>query len=192
MKKRNQILDYFKEITIVVIGVLIAVSIGNYKEKLDNGKYLRKTLEAIQNEIVTSQSEIDTVLFRHIGLLEKLEADFVENQMTLGEFISNSGGFQIAFVKNISLRFFISNKAELLEYEMIAQLLEIEQTTKILSDKVDRLASFAYDHINENDKEVMVKFTYFLSDVIDSEQSLLESYSEFLEQNQKKLEDNNE
>lgn len=192
MKKRNQILDYFKEITIVVIGVLIAVSIGNYKENLDNKKYLRKTLEAIQNEIRTSQSDVDTVLSRHIGLLEKLEADFVENQMTLGEFISNSGGFQVAFVKNISLRFFISNKAELLEYEMIAHLLEIEQTTKILSDKLDRLASFAYDHINENDKDIMLKFSYLLSDVIDSEQSLLESYSEFLEQNQKKLKNENE
>ena len=192
MKSGNIILDYFKEITVVVIGVLIAVSIGNYKEKLDNEKYLRKTLEAIQNEIVTSQSDIDTVLSRHIGLLEKLEADFIENQMTLGEFVSNSGGFQVAFVKNISLRFFISNKAELLEYGMIAQLLEIEQTTKFLSDKVDRLASFTYDHINKNDKEVMVKFAYLLSDVIESEQSLLESYSEFLEQNQKKLKNENE
>lgn len=192
MKIRSQILDYIKEITIVVIGVLIAVSIGNYKERLDNEKYLKKTLGAIENEIVTSQRDIDTVLSRHIGLLEKLENEFNENQETLGEFVSNSGGFQVAFVKNISLRFFISNKAELLEYEIIAQLLEIEQTTKILSDKYNRLASFAYDHINENDKDVMLKFAYLLSDVIDSEQSLLESYSEFLNQNQKKLKDNNE
>ena len=192
MKKGSAILDYFKEITIVVIGVLIAVSIGNYKENLDNEKYVRKTLEAIQNEIITSQSDIDTVLSKHIGLYEKLEAEFTENQMTLGEFISNSGGFQIAFVKNISLRFFISNKAELVEYEMIAQLSEIEQTTKILSGKIERLGSFAYDHIHENDKDVMLKFAYLLSDVIDSEQSLLESYSEFLAQNQKKLKNENE
>lgn len=192
MKKRSPILDYFKEITIVVIGVLIAVSIGNYKENLNNEKYLRKTLEAIQNEIITSQSDIDTVLSRHIGLLEKLETDFTENQMTLGEFVSNSGGFQITFVKNISLRFFVSNKAELLEYDMIAQLLEIEQITKILSGKYDRLANSAWEDINENDSDVMLKFAYLLSDVIDSEQSLLESYSEFLKQNQKKLENENE
>ena len=120
MKKGNKILDYFKEVTIVVIGVLIAVSIGNYKENLDNKEYLRKTLEAIENEIVTSQVEIDTVLSRHVALLEKLESSDI--RMTLGEFISSSGGFQAALIKNISLRFFISNKAELLEYEIIAQL----------------------------------------------------------------------
>ncbi|MEL6558548.1 MAG: hypothetical protein AAFQ94_10210 [Bacteroidota bacterium] len=190
MKKGNKILDYFKEVTIVVIGVLIAVSIGNYKENLDNKEYLRKTLEAIENEILTSQVEIDTVLSRHMALLEKLESSDI--QMTLGEFISSSGGFQVALIKNISLRFFISNKAELLEYEIIAQLFEIEQSTKILSDKIDRLAGLAYDHINDNDEEVMMKFYYLLSDVIDSEQSLLESYSEFLEQNKKELESKNE
>jgi len=192
MKKRNQILDYIREISIVVIGVLIAVSIGNYKEKIDNENYLSKTLEAIQNEIITSQSDVDTVLSRHIELYEKLETEFSENQMTLGEFIANSGGFQVAYVKNISLRFFISNKAELLEYEIIAQLSEIEQATKILSDKIDRLGSFAYDHVNENDKDVMLKFAYLLSDVIDSEQSLLDAYSEFLEQNKTKLKNKNE
>lgn len=191
MKKGSSILGYFKEVTVVVIGVLIAVSIGNYNENLNNEKYLRKTLEAIQNEIISSQSDIDTVLSRHLGLLESLEANFAENQMTLGEFISNSGGFQVAFVKNISLRFFVSNKAELLEYDMIAQLLEIEQITKILSDKYDRLANSAWEDINENDSEVMLKFAYLLSDVIDSEQALLDSYSEFLVQNQKKLKDEN-
>ena len=111
MKRGNQILDYFKEITIVVIGVLIAVSVGNYKERLDNGKYLRKTLTAIEKEVTTSQSDIDTVLSRHIGLYKKLENEFGQNEQTLGAFISSSGGFQVAPIKNISLRFFISNKA---------------------------------------------------------------------------------
>ena len=171
----------------MVIGVLIAVSLGNYKERLDNREYLRKTLRAIENEATSSQSDIDTVLSRHIALYEKLENEFGENEQTLGEFISSSGGFQVATIKNISLRFFISNKAELLEFEIISQLLDIELKTNILSDKVDRLADFVYDHISENDEEVIIKFTYLLSDVIESEQSLLESYSEFLEENKMDL-----
>ncbi len=189
MKKRNQILSFFKEITIVVIGVLIAVSVGNYKERLDNREYLKKTLTAIENEVTLSQSEVDSVLSKHISLYEKLENEFSENEQTLGDFISSSGGFQVATIKNISLRFFISNKADLLKFEIISQLLDIELKTTILSDKIDRLADFVYDHINENNQEVVVKFTFLLSDVIDSEQSLLESYSEFLEENQKDLRD---
>ncbi len=189
MKKRNQILNYFKEITIVVIGVLVAVSLGNYKERLDNREYLRKTLTAIENEVTISQMDVDTVLSRHIKLYEKLENEFGENEQTLGDFISSSGGFQVAIIKNISLRFFISNKAELLKFEIISQLLDIELKTNLLSSKFDRLAGFVYDHINENDQEVIVKFTYLLLDVIDGEQSLLESYSELLKENQKDLKD---
>lgn len=192
MKKGSQLLDYFKDVTIVVIGVLIAVSVGNYKERLDDREYLRTTLAAIENEVTTSQGDLEMVLARHVALYEKLESEFGENEQTLGEFISRSGGFQVAGIQNISLRFFISNKAELLQFEIISQLLNIELNTNILSDKLDRLANFVYDHVNENNEEVMVKFTYLLTDVIDSEQTLISSYSEFLEVNQMDLRDKSE
>lgn len=192
MKKRNQILGYLKEITIVVIGVLIAVSIGNYKEKLDNDAYLQKTLKAIESEVLSSQVDLDTVLSSHIDLYGKLEHEFGENEQTLGEFLLRSGGFKAAAIKNISLRFFISNKAELLEFDIISQLLDIETSTDLLSNKIDRLANFVYDHINDTNEDVMIQFTYLLSDVIDNEQTLLESYSNFLSENRIYLQEKSE
>lgn len=183
MKKKNQILDFFKEITIVVIGVLIAVTIGNYKENLDNQAYLKKTLLAIDNEITTGQREIDTVLVKHLKLFEILENQYEENEQTIGEFVSSNGGFQAASIKNISLRFFISNKAELLEFELISQLLDIELKTTLLNDKIERFTNFAYDNVNSNDKQVFMKFGYLFADVIDGEKTLLQSYGKFLDEN---------
>lgn len=187
MKKRNRAVYFFQETAIVVIGVLIAVSIGNYKEKLNNQKYLEKTLLAIEKEIEMSQPEVDTVLTRHIMLLERLESEIGGNEQTLGAFIASSGGFQIASVKNVSLRFFVSNKAELLEFGLISQLLEIELKTNLLSDKCNRLADFAYEYLNDSSDEAKIKFAYFLADVIDGEQSLLESYTDFLDRNKNDL-----
>lgn len=66
MEKKSRIPYILQEIAIVVIGVLIAVSIGNYKEKYDNEKYVEKTLRAIKKEVELSQIEVDTVLNRHI------------------------------------------------------------------------------------------------------------------------------
>lgn len=192
MKKGSQILGYLKEISIVVIGVLIAVSIGNYKEKLDNKAYLQKTLKAVQSEVLSSQVDLDTVLQSHIDLYGKLEHEFGEKEQTLGEFLLSSGGFKAAAIKNISLRFFISNKAELLEFEIISQLLDIETSTNLLSSKIDRLANFVYDHINDNSEDVMIQFTYLLADVIDNEQTLLESYANFLSENQQYLKEKSE
>ena len=183
MKKTEHILNFLKEISIVVIGVVIAVSIGNYKENKDNEKYIEKTLLAIENEIKLSQIEIDTVLNRHIKLYEILENEIGENEQRLGELISSSGGFQVASIKNVSLRFFISNKAELLEFQLISQLLDIELKSEMLSDKIKLLSDFGYDNVNDGNDEVKIKFAYLLANVIDGEQTLLESYSSFLEEN---------
>ena len=186
MKKRSRIVYFLQEIVIVAIGILIAVSIGDYKENTDNEKYIEKTLLAIENEINLSQVELDTVLNKHLKLIEILEnkiEDNEGNEETLAELLMNSGGLQVASIKNVSLRFFISNKAELLEFQLISQLLDIELATNMLSDKLKRLADFSYDNLTSNNEEVKLKFAYFLSDVIDGEQTLLESYSSFLEKN---------
>ena len=159
MEKKSRIPYILQEIAIVVIGVLIAVSIGNYKEKYDNEKYVEKTLRAIKKEVELSQIEVDTVLNRHIQLYRALENDLGNEEQTLGELVSSSGGFQIASTKNVSLRFFVSNKAELLEFQLISQLLDIELKTDMLSDKIKLMGDFAYDNVNHGNADVKIKFT---------------------------------
>ena len=194
MKKRSQILSFLREIAIVVIGVLIAVSVGNYKERKDNEKYIEKTLLAIENEIRLSNNEVDTVLKKHVKLFEILEEQIDKEEQTLGELVLSAGGFQVASIQNVSLRFFVYNKAELLDFKLISQLLDIELQTNLLSDKLKRLTDFAYEHVNDKEEEVMVKFAYLLANVIDREQTLLESYSDFLalEENKKYLKEGTE
>lgn len=187
MKQKRGILYFLQETAIVVIGVLIAVSIGNYKEKVDNEKYIEKTLLAIENEIKDSQPDLDTVYNRHLQLFEilrdKLEgSEPIDPELTLGELISSSGGFQVAFIKNVSLRFFINNKAELLEFDLISQLLEIETQSDLLKVKTARLTDYTYENIDKGGEEVILKFAYFLSNILDSEQTLLESYANFLKE----------
>ena len=113
-----------------------------------------------------------------------LERNSIEKEQTIGEILYQLGGFQVASIKNISFRFFVVNKAELLDFQLIAQLLEMEQITGILSGKIDRLADFAYEHANDGSVEAKLKFSYMLMDVIDSENNLLEAYSNFLKGNQ--------
>jgi hypothetical protein len=189
MKNRNRFIYFLQEVAIVVIGVLIAVSIGNYKEQVDNKNYIEKTLLAIDNEIKLSQAEVDTVLNRHLKLYENLENKFGESNMTIADLVISSGGFQVAAIKNVSLRFFISNKAELLDFKLISQLLEIEFLTDILSNKIQRFTDFSYENINSKDEEAKLKFAYLLSDIIDSEKTLLKSYATFLKENKAYLQD---
>ena len=181
MKLKKGINYFFQEIIIVVIGVVIAVSIGDYKERIDDEKYIETTLSAIENEIKSSQSSVDEILLRHINLLDSIEGHLDESDLPLGQMVADFGGGQFPVIKNVSLRFFISNKAELVEFKTISQLLEIEDNTNLLSDKMGRLADFAYNHLNDSEKDAKIIFAYMLSDVIDSEQTLLELYDGLLE-----------
>lgn len=184
---KNRIVYLLQEIAIVVVGVLIAVSISNYQEEKENQRYIEKTLLAIESEIRLSQTDLDTVLKRHLSIAEYLENNESKKEQTLGEMIYSLGGFQVASIKNISLRFFVANKAELLDFEVISQLLEIEFQTDILSDKLERLTDFVYEHVNESSVDTKLKFAIFLSDVIDSEQTLLASYADLLDESERYL-----
>lgn len=180
MKNTNRFVYFLQEIAIVVIGVLIAVSINNYKENTDNEQYIKKTLLAIENEIRQSQSSVDTVLKRHLRIVEAIQTDTSEEELYLGEYIAGLGGVQVPTIKNVGLRFYISNKAELVDYSIISQLLEIEHTTEVLSGKINRLANFSIENITDESQKSKLTFTYLLTDVIDSEEALLEYYAKFL------------
>lgn len=184
MKNNNRLIYLLQEIVIVVIGVLIAVSINNYKEKSDNEAYIKKTLLAIENEIHDNKTSLDSVLERHIRIYEYMELDSVEEGQTISEMLYELGGFQVAFINNISLRFFVANKAELLDFQLISQLSEIEQSTDMLSGKIDRLTNFAYEHLNDSTEEAKLRFSIMLMDVIDSESNLSEGYADFLKSNE--------
>ena len=183
MKTTSRIGYFLQEIAIVVVGVLIAVSINNYKEKVDNEKYIEKTLSAIENEIKMSQTDLDTTLNRHLRLLEYLENNIEDNEQTIAEMVANRGGFQVPNIKNISLRFFIANKADLVDFALISQLQDIEIFSNSLSRRNKMLADFAYENVNENSYEVKIRFYYLLANVIDGETTLSEAYSDFLENN---------
>ena len=187
---KNRLVYLLQEIGIVVIGVLIAVSINNYKEKLENEKYIDKTLLAIENEIKLSKSEVDTTTNRHLQIIEYLENNIDNNAMPLVELIASQGGIQSPVIKNISLRFFISNKAELVSFDVISQLSEIETHKETLSKKLNRLIDFVYEHIDDTDRGAKIKFAYHLANVVDSEQALLELYSNFINDNKPILQSN--
>jgi len=61
----------------------------------------------------------------------------INTELTLFKLLTKFGGFQSPTIKNISLRFFVNNKAELLEYNTISQLLDMESKADFLHEKID-------------------------------------------------------
>ena len=179
--KKHKILLFLKEIAIVVIGVLIAAFLNQMKENNDNRAYIQKTLTTIKHEIEKSQYEVDTVLQKHMRFGEGIMANIDSTDISLGSLVSTLGGIQFVKPSNIGLRFFITNKAELIEYETIVQLSDIEMSSEILENKMNALINFNYENIEETDRKSKMKLLAYLSNVVDSEQTLLTKYRRFLE-----------
>lgn len=186
---KQPFLSFLKEIAIIVIGVLIAVTINNLKESISNKKYTKKALSSIEKEIQHNKLEVEEILELHIALIDSIQSSVHNDQETISEMILRFGGLQTAGVKSIGLRFFISNKAELIDYEIISQLAEIETSTSLLEKKMDRMIDFIYDQAGSSDKPSKTKFLIFLGNVIDSEQAMLAFYKQFLDKNKAYLEE---
>lgn len=133
--KKHNLLLFLKEIAIVVIGVLIAAFLNQLKENNDNRRYIQKALTTIEHEIEKSQHEVDTVLQKHMRLGEGIMANIDSTDTSLGSLVSTLGEIQFVKPSNIGLRFFITNKAELIKYETIVQLSDIEMSSEILENK---------------------------------------------------------
>ena len=176
------IISYFKEVSVVVIGVLIAIYLGNLKEELDNRRFVDKTMFALQAEMQGSKADLDSILVRHSLLLDSLGVQFeTGNEEPLMQFVGRMGGIQIASTNNIVLRFFISTKADLLDFEMVSKLSQVEFSSNILQVKMDKLIDFSFDHLEDGDSATKLKFAAYLSNVIDSEMTLSAQYAELLE-----------
>ena len=97
------------------------------------------------------------------------------------------GGIQSADVNNIGLKFFISSKAELVDYQIISQLSDIEAHTNSLDEKMIQMIDFIYDNNTDKNEIIKTKFISFLSNIVNGEKELLKLYAKFDEENKNNL-----
>ena len=181
---KKSFISYLREVSIVVIGVLIAVYLGSLKEDYDNRRFVHKTMTALQAEAKASHKDLKEVLDKHLRILDSLRVQLTSNneEESLMDFTARMGGVQVATNNNNVLRFFISNKAELVDYEMITKLSEIEFASNLMNRKMEKLLDFAYLHLQNSDLDTKLQFASFLSNVVDSEANLVDQYDELLQE----------
>lgn len=181
MSKLSKNLSYvIKEIVIIIVGVLIALAINNFNENVKNKAFIEQTLMATENEISQSEESIKNVLQLHEVVLDSLSETYsYDSEESIGELLQRLGGIQSPTIKNIGLRFFVANKADLINYEIISMLSEIEIHSTTMDEKTKRLIDYVYENNTSTSEESKIKLAYFLANVIDSERTLLRFYAEF-------------
>jgi hypothetical protein len=153
MKWKSHAGQFLREIAVVVLGVLIALFINNWNEKNKQDRIVAKTLYAIGNEIEYSREEVGETMERHLVTIDTFSARLDNEEGSIGDLFELLSGFQIPEIKNIGLKYFIANNADLVEYELIADLSQLEFASKGFDLKLNQLMDFCYGAIDSQSKK---------------------------------------
>lgn len=166
----------------VILGVLIGLLINGWKEKMDDKRYLQKAFNAIEQEVISSKADLEVVIASHGALLDTLGFYLENESITLADIFLKVGGLDAPVIKNLAFSFFVNDRGDLIDYQLISIMVELEESKKNLDQKLTRLADFTGDKLYGTDRGTKTKALLFLNDILESEMELVEVYNRYLAQ----------
>ena len=112
LESRN-IFSFFKEVIVVLIGVLIALFINEWRASRNNENFVSSVLEAVEKDIRSNKEDLEEVTAKHLRTIDTMVVYLEDEELSIMEIVQELGGIQIASTKNISLHYMIGSRAEL-------------------------------------------------------------------------------
>lgn len=178
----EKIKTYLKELSIVTAGVLIALFISNHKENNQAIEYYSASIETINNEVETNYSKLKGVIDTHTQLLDTINK-YSEDNITIMALFKKANGLAFATLNNTGLEFYTRSKINLIDFEMMSTLYQMRFLSEIIETKLNRLGDFVYLNIQADSKDSKTIVGLYLSDVLNSEYQLLQTYESLIDEN---------
>jgi uncharacterized membrane-anchored protein YhcB (DUF1043 family) len=179
MKKYLQSL--IKEIIPVIIGILIALFINNWNEERKEREYVSKILNSIQSEVGETQEDIEEKLVAHNALMDTLSTYLNDETMSLQKIMNKTNGITLPKVRIHSWKAISNSRIELLDYESLSILANIEEEKNLLNEKSKYLMNFLYNNIGEKSRYKKAILMGLVNDIIGTENWILSEIEELSE-----------
>jgi len=161
-----------KEIIPVTIGILIALYINNWNENRKNTNYINQISSSIDKELNETNEDIIDHIQIQKSLIDTL--DFYEKNTKISILIAvkKAKGIHMPKIKINSWKAISNTKIELMSYEKVSALANIEEQKKILNTKIENLMNFIYSNTKETgiDKKQLLKL--MMQDIISTEKTI--------------------
>lgn len=177
----NKIRAYLKELTIVTLGVLIALIIGNLKENSQARKFHAASIKTIMNEVAANNTNLTIVLEKQTRLQDTI-AKYITDQISLEELIRKANGLQGATLSNTGLEFYSRNEMNSIDFEMMSVLIRMNKLSELIGVKMDKLMGFIYPNILVDTQESKRLLYIHLDNVIESETQLRQLFEDFIDE----------
>ncbi len=176
----SDIPSYLKELTIVTIGVLIALVISNLQETYQSKKYQAASTEAVKKEIFLNSDKLKVAIERHTALRDTV-AKYCMDRVLLSDLIFKADGLHGSYLRNTGLEFYSRNEIGLIDFKMMTMLMDIKSTSNLIDTKMEKLMDFIYPNLfvdTEDSKKLVI---LHINNLLNSETQLMFHYENLID-----------
>ncbi len=181
--KMKSFKSYLMELIIVTAGVLIALILSNMKENNQAKKYYKASIETINNEVEINCEDIKGVIEKQMALHDTL-LKYIDEPLVIGEIIAKSGGLKATTLNHSGLELYKSNQISSIDFELMSTLNNMNNLSKLIETKMNRLVDFGYRNILDSSKNSKMVLSLHIQDALGSEKKLMELYKNYIEKKQ--------
>lgn len=166
---KKYIKSFMKEIVPVVIGILIALYINNWNENRRDKNYINHISSSIDKELTETNKDILDNISAQRSFIDTLDFYLENDKISLLDITMKAEGINIPSIKLNSWKAISNSKIELMEYDKVSTLANVEEQNEILKMKTEKLADFLYSNTKETGKDKKEFMKLMMLDIIHTE-----------------------
>jgi len=179
IKIKNYSIQFIKEIIPVIAGILIALFIDNWNSERKDKAYINQVFSTINSELKESNEDIKSNIPQQKSLIDSLEFYSKNKNVTILDIVRKSKGIYVPSIRINAWKSVSNSKIDLIEYEKVTTLSNIEELKITLNNKTQFLMSFLYSNINETDENKKQTLKMILLDIIQTEKTIKKNIESF-------------
>ncbi|WP_420574864.1 hypothetical protein [Kordia sp.] len=169
---KKAIKAFLKEIIPIVIGILVALYINNWNEDRKDRNYIDRISISMHKELTETSNDITEKLAQQQMLVDSLNFYEKDDQIPLDQIIKKAKGIYIPSIKMNSWKAISSSKIELMDYDKVSLLADIQEQKELLQIKSEKLLDFIYANYREAKEEKKEFMKILIREIMSTETSL--------------------
>ncbi len=179
-KGKSSLSKLIREMIPIILGVLIALFINNWNQSRIDGKFQQTILSSINSELQENHDELKKLIPAHQQLLDTINHYQQDNQVNLGKILNKVNGIQLVSVKNTSWKALLNSNIQLVEYNLITQLIDIDEDKNYMNVLSEKLLDLVYEELETGEASSKHKLLILINDILVLEEDLANSHESCL------------
>lgn len=164
----------------VLVGILLAVIVNNWRESLKNKNYLRNSIESIVKQNLDNIKELEFAIGRQDTLRDTLIHYLSREDLNMSDILNKTRGATTPDLKSTTWKFLVENENHtLVSYEFINRLSEIEKYQLLINRYNEKVSDLVFQPAFFTDPKMKQVWYVFFSDMDYVENKLLEEIRAF-------------